>query len=209
MRKGGGPAQFFFTFSFLVNNKSLFPQNSNNLNFKLFVRLYTWSTTQVFCLKLRRILDNESFWMSIHWYRWSVYLRWMLENRCYIHLRWSCVILNSLIVHVNWLPMINHQTTSAKFSPSSLPYSIPCLIIWRSLFLFLKYWNNFGDKSRVQNLWVISEIGDYFHLLSNGVQTFYTRNVGMMSHKRRKSRVENENRHNPNIAPPRRFIYDF
>ena len=103
-------------------------------------------------------------------------------------LKWAqlCVILNSLIVHVNWLPMINHQTTSAKFSPSSLPYSIPCLIIWRSLFLFLKYWNNFGDKSRVQNLWVISEIGDYFHLLSNGVQTFYTRNVGMMSHKRSK-----------------------
>ena len=48
---------------------------------------------KVFCLKLRRILDNESFWMSIHWYRWSVYLRWMLENRCYIHLRWSCSII--------------------------------------------------------------------------------------------------------------------
>ena len=81
--------------------------------------------------------------------------------------------------------------------------------ILMKIVFYLKCWNNFGDKSRVQNLWVISEIGDYFHLLSNGVQTFYTRNVGMMSHKRRKSRIENGNRHNPNIAPPRRFIYDF
>ena len=41
-----------------------FLQNANNLNFKLFFRLYTWPTKQVFCLYLRGILDNESFWMS-------------------------------------------------------------------------------------------------------------------------------------------------
>ena len=27
--------------------------------------LYTWPTKQVFCLYLRRILDNKSFWMSL------------------------------------------------------------------------------------------------------------------------------------------------
>ena len=41
-----------------------FLQNANNLNLKLFSRLYTWPTKQVICLYLRRILDNESFWMS-------------------------------------------------------------------------------------------------------------------------------------------------
>ena len=40
-----------------------FLRNANNLNFKLFFRLYTSPTKQVFCLYLRRILDNESFWM--------------------------------------------------------------------------------------------------------------------------------------------------
>ena len=43
----------------------LFPlyslQNATNFNFKLFFRLYTWPTKQVFCLYLRRILDKESF----------------------------------------------------------------------------------------------------------------------------------------------------
>ena len=42
-----------------------FLQNANNLNFKLFFRLYTWPTKQVFCLYLRKILDNDSFWMSL------------------------------------------------------------------------------------------------------------------------------------------------
>ena len=35
-----------------------FLQNANNLNFKLFFRLYTWPTKQIFCLYLRRILEN-------------------------------------------------------------------------------------------------------------------------------------------------------
>ena len=39
-------------------------QNANNLNFELYFRLYTWPTKQVFCLYLRIILDNESFWMN-------------------------------------------------------------------------------------------------------------------------------------------------
>ena len=30
-----------------------------------FFMLYTWPTKQVFCLYLRRILDNKSFWMSL------------------------------------------------------------------------------------------------------------------------------------------------
>ena len=42
-----------------------FLQNANNLNFKLFLRLYRWPTKQVICLNLRRILDNELFWMSL------------------------------------------------------------------------------------------------------------------------------------------------
>ena len=43
-----------------------FLQNANNLNSKLFFFiLYTWPTKQVFCLYLRRILDNKSFWMSL------------------------------------------------------------------------------------------------------------------------------------------------
>ena len=49
-----------------------FLQNDNNLKFKLFFRLYTWPTKQVFCLYLRRILDNESFWMSPK----STFLAW-------------------------------------------------------------------------------------------------------------------------------------
>ena len=40
-------------------------RNANNLNFKLFFRLYTWPTKQVFCLYIRRMLDNESFWISL------------------------------------------------------------------------------------------------------------------------------------------------
>ena len=42
-----------------------FLQNANNLYFKLFLRLYKWPTKQVFCLYLRRISDNESFWISL------------------------------------------------------------------------------------------------------------------------------------------------
>ena len=35
------------------------------MNFKLFFRLCTWSTQQVFGLYFRRFLDNELFWISV------------------------------------------------------------------------------------------------------------------------------------------------
>ena len=66
----GGRAlpKFFVTFSemhFWSIKGVYFLQNANNLSFKLFFMLYTWPTKQVFCLYLRRILDNKSFWMSL------------------------------------------------------------------------------------------------------------------------------------------------
>lgn len=42
-----------------------FLQNANNLDFKLLFKLYAWPKKQVFCLNLRRILDNEPFWLSL------------------------------------------------------------------------------------------------------------------------------------------------
>ena len=50
---GGGCQKFFVTFSevhFWSIKGVHFLQNANNLNFKLFFRLYTWPTNQVFCL---------------------------------------------------------------------------------------------------------------------------------------------------------------
>ena len=58
MRVRGVPCPFFWSIKGVY-----FLQNVNKLNFKLFFRLYTWPTKQVFCLNLRRILYNESFWM--------------------------------------------------------------------------------------------------------------------------------------------------
>ena len=68
--EGAGRAlpKFFVTFSsvhFWSIKGVYFLQNANNLNFKLFLRLYTWPKKQVFCLYLKTILDNESFWMSL------------------------------------------------------------------------------------------------------------------------------------------------
>ena len=60
MRGGRALPKFFVTFSemyFWSIKGVYFLQNANNLNFKLFFRLYTWPTKQVFCLYLRRILD--------------------------------------------------------------------------------------------------------------------------------------------------------
>ena len=34
--------------------------------------------------------DKKRGRQKIHWSRWSVDLRWMFENWCFIHLRWSC-----------------------------------------------------------------------------------------------------------------------
>ena len=67
---GGSLPNFFwhiFISAFLVIKRSLYSiyLYANNLNFKLFFMLYTWPTKQVFCLYLRRILDNKSFWMSL------------------------------------------------------------------------------------------------------------------------------------------------
>ena len=68
-----------FISAFLANKRSLFPQNANNLNFKVFFRLYTWPTKQEFCLYFRRILDkryfgchlNRRFWCSEKLYKLS------------------------------------------------------------------------------------------------------------------------------------------
>ena len=52
---GEGPAQNFchlFISAFWSIKGVYFLQNANNLNFKLFFRLYTWPTKQVFCLYL-------------------------------------------------------------------------------------------------------------------------------------------------------------
>ena len=57
--------KFFVTFSEVQFWSIKGLKNANNLNLKLFFRLYTLPTKKVFCLYLRSILDNDSFWMSL------------------------------------------------------------------------------------------------------------------------------------------------
>ena len=61
--RGGGMPKFFVTFSlvhFWSIKRVYFLQNANNFNFKLFLRLYTWPTKQVFCL------FYEESWIMSH-----------------------------------------------------------------------------------------------------------------------------------------------
>ena len=75
-----------------------FLQNANNFNFKLFFRLYIWPTKQVFCLNLRRILDNESFWIRFQIMRHHFCMQFRAHfNKFYLvseapknHNRWRC-----------------------------------------------------------------------------------------------------------------------
>ena len=65
----GGPCSNFLS----PFHKCIFGQLKEYISSKMpiiwtlncFFMLYTWPTKQVFCLYLRRILDNKSFWMSL------------------------------------------------------------------------------------------------------------------------------------------------
>ena len=55
--RGGRALPKFFAHFWSIKGVH-FLKNANDLNFKLFFRLYTWPTKQIFCLYLRRILEN-------------------------------------------------------------------------------------------------------------------------------------------------------
>ena len=61
---GEGPAPIFchlFINAFLVNRRGLFPPKCQYFKLKILncFKLYTWPKKQIFCLYLRRILNNE------------------------------------------------------------------------------------------------------------------------------------------------------
>ena len=105
-----------------------FLQNANNLNFKLFFRLYTWPTKQVFCLYLRIILDNKSFWM----YCSLNQSFWRLKKSSTSCPNWGGKYFCSL----------------SQFRPLSLPQPLPSFLSWElgESDIELKCWLTYGRR---------------------------------------------------------------
>ena len=80
---GGGPCSNFLAslVHFWSIKRVYFLQNANNLNFELFLRLYTWPTKQVFCL-----FKEESWIMSHFECRWNC--RFGVQKSCTSYPNW-------------------------------------------------------------------------------------------------------------------------